>query len=419
MRFLYTTNPLRRGWTETIYPLAQFFLRIPSQIPWADYEYVGSTTVDVDVFEDENNGSSISTPTTLRENNRSDENLNAIVAAALSNGRHITVQPQNIQNRYAAMFNYKELSVRARCHRIPYELFGGSVCELYDRHIQGNRFGIKLHDTTDPTGDMDILMKDLDIQLTHPEEIEPAERNSSKSIPMQNRLTYELSPVYEHYTRWIFNHVVDLVRPLTRQLSGPHFFPKEQAGNSELLDADLLEQVGNLLVSRAITNGMIKIQCGVGVNTPDGPIQDHLFEFVFSIHDLSVNDTTNHTYPPEMASAYSLPVQFSGQRFNLFVQDPVTLLNGQAKGFVDRVRLRTNERYKHKLYNHYGRILFCLQLLIWAHVEDIPPIFYRREFFPYMNHILDDNLLDLVPSPCYEPCKKNMIQQLYRLILSL
>ena len=54
MRFIYTTNPLRRGWTETIYPLAQFFLRIPSQIPWSDYEYEGPTSVDIEVL-DENN----------------------------------------------------------------------------------------------------------------------------------------------------------------------------------------------------------------------------------------------------------------------------------------------------------------------------------------------------------------------------
>jgi hypothetical protein len=424
LRFLYTTNPRRVGWTEVIYPLAQFFLRIPSQIPWADYEYVGSTIVDVDVLDEaNNNASSWSTPTTLRENRSNTENNavnTAVNTAVLGNTAVRTVQPQNAANAYAEMFHYKELSVRARCHRVPYELFGGSVCELYNRKVQESRFNfVKLHDTTDPTGDMDILMNPLNIELTHPNEIEPAEQNSIKSVAVRNRITGELSPVYEHFTRWIIGHINRLLEPISRQVQGPDFFQKQQAGNAELLDADILEHVGNFLVTRAITRNMLKIQCGLGVNTLDGPIADHVFELIFGLSDLSINDTTHRTYPPEMASTYSIPLTFGPNRFNLFVQDPVTLLNGQAKGFVDRIQLRNSAEYKHKLYNHYGRILFCLQLLIWAHVEDIGPSFYRRDFFPYLNEILETGLLDLVPSPCYEPCKKNMIEQVYLMALRL
>ncbi len=434
LRFIYTTNPRRVGWTEVIYPLAQFFLRIPSQIPWADYEYVGPTTVDVDVLDansnTNNNASSWSTPTTLRENrsnsgnnnagNNNAGNNNAGNNQGLGNTAVITVQPENAANAYAAMFNYKELSVRARCHRVPYELFGGSVCELYDRQVQQSAFNfVKLHDTTDPTGDMDILMNPLNIQLTHPEEIEPAERNSVKSVAVRNRLTEELSPVYDHFTRWIIGHITRLLRPIARQVEGPDFFQKQQAGNAELLDADILEHVGNFLVTRAVTRNMLKIQCGLGVNTLDGPIGDHVFELIIGLGDLAIDDSTHRTYPPEMASTYSMPVVFGPNRFNLFVQDPVTLLNGQAKGFVDRIALRNSAEYKHKLYNHYGRILFCIQLLIWAHVQAIGPTFYRRDFFPYLNEILDTGLLDLVPSPCYEPCKKNMIEQVYLMALRL
>jgi len=415
MRFLYSTNPLRRGWTETIYPLAQFFLQIPSQIPWEDYEYVGPTTVDLTKINIHD--------TTNILNARAQENsLQRIVNAALEFPREESAHTANlrtIKNQYAAMFNYKELSVRARCHEKPYQLFGGSVCELYDRFIEGNRLGIKLRDTTDPTGDMDILMSVLDVELTHPPEIEPAERDTVKSVAMVNSLTNRLSPVYDHFTQWILEHVKRLLEPIARQTNGPHFFRKEQAGNGELLDADILDYVGNFLVSRAITNGMIKIQCGIGVNTVEGPIADHVFEFVFSIHDIFIEDTTLRTRPPQMDSIYSLPVTFGANHFNLFVQDPVTLLNGQAKGFVDRIELRTNPKYKHKLYNHYGRIIFCLQLLIEAHLRGIPPIVYKTTYFPYLNQILDENLLDLVPSPCFEPCKKNMIQQLYDIVLSL
>jgi hypothetical protein len=428
LRFIYTTNPRRVGWTEVIYPLAQFFLRIPSQIPWADYEYVGPTTVDVDVLDsnsntNNNNATSWSTPTTLRENRSNAGNNNVGNNGGLANTQIITVEPQNVvnaANAYAAMFNYKELSIRARCHPVPYELFGGSVCELYDRQVQQSRFNfVKLHDTTDPTGDMDILMNPLNIQLTHPDEIEPAERNSVKSVAVQNRLTGELSPVYDHFTRWIIGHITRLLRPIARQVEGPDFFQKQQAGNAELAQADILEHVGNFLVSRAVTRNMLKIQCGLGVNTLDGPIGDHVFELIIGLGDLAIDDTTHRTYPPEMASTYSMPVVFGPNRFNLFVQDPVTLLNGQAKGFIDRVALRNSAEYKHKLYNHYGRILFCIQLLIWAHVENIGPRFYRRSFFPYLDEILDRGLLDLVPSPCYEPCKKNMIEQVYLMALRL
>ena len=493
MRFIYTTNPLRRGWTETIYPLAQFFLQIPSQIPWGDYEYVGPTSVDVEVFDENNNSSSI--PTTLRNNLSENENnnhapgfnamampplgvpvpvpgasrpevsglgtsasipdlnnnalrlqalanrsaLEANMAAygsrpvgsapisgaplVVGNARFITVNPAHVVapavNPLAAYYNYKELSVRARCHRVPYELFGGSVCELYDRFIEGNRLGIKLHDSTDPTGDMDILMKDLDVELTHPDEIEPADRDSIKSVAIVNRVTNAITPLFDHYTRWIIHHIVRLLKPIVKKTSGPHFFPKQQARNAELVDADILERVGNFLVTRAITRGMLKIQCGIGVNTPDGPIEDHVFELIFSIHELKIDDTTNHTYPPEMASTYSLPVSFGPNRFNLFVQDPVTLVNGQAKGFIDRLALRSMPDYKHKLYNHYGRLVFGLQLLLEAHMRGIPPVFYKRSYFPYLNRILDDDLFDLIPSPCYEPCKKNMIKGFYSLVLGL
>lgn len=412
MRFIYTTNPLRRGWTETMYPLAQFFLQIPSQIPWNEYEYVGSTTVDLSIINLNRTGNDGISPASLER----------IVNAALANSqvRPVPTQPvPSFENRYARMFNYKELSVRARCVRVPYELFGGSVCELYNRHIQGNRLGINLHDTTDPTGDMDILMKDLDIELTHPEEIEPAEQASVQSILIENVRTHRLSPVYDHYTRWIVNHILRLLEPISRQTNGPMFFRKEQAGNIELGDADILEYVGNFLVTRAITNNMLKIQCGIGVNTEEGPVQDHIFELVFSLRDLLIDEDTHRTYPPEMAATYSLPVSFGSQRFHLFVQDPVSLLNGQSKGFVDRISLRTRPGFTHKLYNHYGRIIFCLQLLIWAHIEGIGPRTYRREFFPYFNSILDDHLLDLVPSPCYEPCKKNMIEAMYRIVLEV
>jgi hypothetical protein len=423
LRFKYTTNPRRIGWTEVIYPIAQLFLRIPSQIPWADYEFVGTSTVDVYVFDENNsnannNSSSVSTPTTLR-NNRSQGN-NSLNNEGLANTAVITVQPQNAANRYAEMFNYKELSVRARCHRVPYELFGGSVCELYDRQVQQSRFNfVKLHDSVDPTGDMDILMNPLNIELTHPNEIEPAERNSVKSVVVRNRLTEEISPLYDHFTRWIIGHVTRLLRPIARLVEGPDFFQKQQAGNAELVDADILENTGNFLVTRAFTNNMLKIQCGIGVNTLDGPIADHVFEFIIGVSDLAIDDTTNSTYVPNMDSTYSMPVVFGPNRFNLFVQDPVTLLNGQAKGFLDRIRLRRSAEYKHKLYNHYGRIIFCVQLLIWAHVEHIGPTFYRRDFFPYLNDILDNGLLDVVPSPCYEPCKKNMIQQIYSMALGL
>jgi hypothetical protein len=412
MRFIYTTNPLRRGWTETMYPLAQFFLRIPSQIPWNEYEYIGPTTVDltnIDIHSKANRQNFLS----------NQQSLERIVNAALEFPQPVSGNGPSLQNQYAAMFNYKELSVRARCHRIPYELFGGAVCELYDRFIQGNRLGIKLHETTDPTGDMDILMKSLDIELTHPEEIEPAERASLKSVVLENKLTNTLSPVYDHYTRWILNHVLRLLEPIVQHTNGPHFFRKGQAGNAELFDADILEYVGNFLVSRAITRGMIKIQCGIGVNTPEGPIADHIFEFVFPIQDIAVNDATYRTSPPEMAATYSLPVVFGPTRFSLFVQDPVTLLNGQAKGFIDRIELRTNPQFIHKLHNHYGRILFCLQLLLEAHLRGIRPTIYKRNYFPYLNEILYDNLLDRVPSPCYEPCKKKMIEDLYQLVLDL
>lgn len=404
LKFRYTTNPLRAGWTEAIYPLAPFFLQIPAKIPWSSYVYEGPTQISLMDLD-------APLPKLLSLNNNDNNNKN-------KNKRKQTRVNVNTNINSNVLRSY---SVKATPNVIPYSIFGGSACELYNNITRNSSFKIDdLHKTTDPTGDMDVQLVKLNIELLYPQEIEPVEKDFVRSVMMYDSKKGNLSAVYDHYTSWLFDRIVELVTPISKQLPSPEFFPKVTQGNSELVNADKIQQVGNLLVTRGVTNNMIKIQCGVGVNTPSGPIQDHIFEFVYAIDNIvKLDEDTNKTPDNLQLNIYKMTVSVGGKQFTLFVQDPVTLLNGQTKGFVDRIHLRNNVAIAHKLYNHYGRIVFCLQLLLWARVQGIPPSKYSKDFFPYLNRILDEGLLDLTPSPCPKGCDKKFITDLYEMILTI
>ena len=390
LKFKYTKNPLRVGWTEAIYPLAPLFLQLPAAIPWHTYSFNGTSTVEI---EDLGNNTYVNTATLFAKNNNN-------------------INENTLKKKYESIFNYKNIPIKATTNTIPYVIFGGSACELYNSLVyKKSSLNIDLHKTTDPTGDMDIQMVPLTVSY---ENTEQKYKDEDINVLMYNDLKNELSPLYDNYTRWIVEQLKPLLEPLAKQMNSPEFFPKEQAGNAELKTADILIPIGNLLLSRSVIKGMIKIQCGVGVKTSDGPVQDHIFEMVFII-----NNTEKVNNPAEILSAYKLPLHIGTKSIPLWVQDPITLLNSQAAALVQRIMYREKNEKIHKLYNHYGRMVFCLELLIWAHINQIPPVHYKKIYFPDLNELLESGILESEPSPCFPKCDIEYIKNVYDMILTL
>jgi len=418
LRFRYTKDPKRVTWTEGVYPFSGMLIGLPSRIPWASYSYRGPSWVQYPALSgwSENEQRQIAELEALVNA----EGVNAALAAAAARGNGNGEEAkQNNNNEPREMTPEEEAEllrlgleiegihikeVQAKCVAQPYVYFGGAACELYSARFS-REGGPKLHDNVDPTGDLDISVRPLETTLIGEETAE--ESGTKRIFTMVDETKTTLSPLYEHFSHWIFDRLVELLRPLESSFSGPEFFPKTSSNlNIELIFADLTEQIGNILVTRAITRNMIKIQCGIGVQNQGVSKMDHFCEFIISLDNKFMEVGAEKKYIPYARDIFTIenvPVPGSPP---LFVEGPYALLNHQAKGFNDRIKLRDGSSV-HKLYNHYERMIFALNLCVFLAERGVIPS--GREVGRLMPQLiialLNGNFFYENPPPCYGRCE--------------
>jgi hypothetical protein len=213
-----------------LYPFGAQFLQILKEIPWKDYIFEGST--DILIEED------------------SEENNNTKVKANIGMGEE----------------TYKKTTTqgKATLQEIPYILFGGLGCELYNRKYKTNIL-------LEPTADIDCrLALPFFTDFVH-DEVTPYMYDDS------------YTPLIKHYTQWLFNCLCDCLEKYTSIIEEFPFSKAEKEDNYETKEADLVRNIGNFLVSRIYIPDKlgvptIKIQVSVAVGT----ITYHVLEFILT-----------------------------------------------------------------------------------------------------------------------------------------
>jgi hypothetical protein len=313
LRFRYTTNPERVAWTEELYPYSSQIASLPGRIPWNEYSYSGTATVyKLGIKED----------------------------------------------------IFREITIEAKASKNPYSIFGGAACELYNAKFK-KKGGPNLHETVDPTADVDILIHNPSILLQNETEIIEGQIDIVNFN--MNTNTFTISPIYDDYTHWIFNQVVENLPPIAAQMHSPQFVAPKEEIISKLENVDLQARVGNILITREKDMNMrvIRIQCITTVQTKEGlQVTDHFCELLVDIYS-RINlpnkhpDITNTMiYKLEDIPGISVPY--------LFVESPGYLLSNQRTAFITRKKiLQDMPEKKDKIRNHYGRIIYLLNLIFF------------------------------------------------------
>jgi len=298
LRFRYTTDPKRIAWIEALYPYSSQIASIPGRIPWNKYSYYGKTVLNV-----------------------------------VSTGREIFKQ------------------VKATANEVPYIIGGGAACELYNAEFK-KLGGPNLHETVDPTADLDVFLQEPSISI---ENFSDKLMYSKLSEVYKNTTT--LSPLFEHYTRWVFDQLVNILRAFASQMSSPRFLVPTEESISKIVchKVDLQTQVGNIIILRQTPDPMlddyIKIQCITTVQTKEGlQVTDHFCEFLFP----DAIDLTPEKPEILVHSIEGIP----GIPVPLLVEIPPMLMMDQKNAFD----VRKQYKDKTKAKNHHGRLIFLYKL---------------------------------------------------------
>jgi hypothetical protein len=389
LKFRYTRNPGRAAWTEALYPLGPEFFRLINSIPWNTYEYNGPTEASI-----------------------------------------VTLTELNWETKYDIAWS-GDVTVKAKPISMPYSVLGGAACEIYNLHFKGAGFP-NLYDTTDPTGDIDCRLARLDIEATPPQN-QPVQNNQKLILyeiaPGNN--PYQCSKVYDDYSRWLFNQVCEKLRRLQPFVSDTtKFAPKTKEGNNEMAHADLEQSVGNFLVTRARVSNMIKVQVGLGVRYNGGIKQEHCIEFILPINE-TIDDLAhqagkiehNYIMDNHRINRISDVLPFG---INLVKIKPLIL--SQADALVNRGKemyktaaearnageLNSFLRdYGHKSYNHYGRLVYLLRLLLHLINTNQHPQVAKADFYLVERDLLERSGLNTKNIPvCFPRCDFNLLRQL-------
>lgn len=285
----YTKSMKRKTFTLALYNLGSLVLSKIKEIPWKEYTYTGPETCIIPEEE---------------------YNLNNI------SGQEFPC------------------SIIAKANDIPYYVFGGAACELFNRKYKYDKDSPNLHKTTDLTADIDILV----IAPSFKVEDDDAYADEAMLKLIKNE---SYTPLSDHYTRWLFEKAVELAQKLA-----PHFntyLPsKEDLSESE--DIDLYKEVGPILVSRFYYGNMIKIQ----LTTKIGEYATHFLEFILPT-DMLIEQ-----------NAYVNKASLTDID-GILVQNIYAVMMSQIKALQARINIP--EEYRHKLLNHYGRLIYLSKLL--------------------------------------------------------
>jgi hypothetical protein len=294
-KYRYTKNLPRESWTTAVYPYGLEIVNLVTKIRWSTYEFVGDTYVEYMNEETENEG------------------------------------------------NIVEMKrVRAVLSDTPYQFFGGGACELYAKAFPE---AADIHRTVDPTSDLDIRIEPPILKVI-------GAKTNFDSYPM--KLGDDYTPIAEHYSNWLFDEVVNVFRG-ANIFNSPKFLPPLRENTSETSESDRNETLGNILVSRIMGSGMIKIQ----LTTKANGIADHFLEFVLPVN----NSVTRYSYIDKPYFIGQVPVV---PPLKLFVEQAQGIQN-RLTGFPGTLNNLQHERYIHKFYNHCGRMIYLAKLMLYLH----------------------------------------------------
>ena len=318
-------------------------------------------------------------------------------------------------------------NVTATCFNIPYTVFGGAGCEVYNLHYTQPGTP-RLHETTDPTGDIDCTLQPLVVQPSFTEE--DKEGRIVNGMMYDSLFFYPIirgagySSMYDHYTRWIFDQVCQKVELLQEQASGPLFAPKQREGDPETENADIYRQIGNFLVSRTTTGQLVKIQIGLAVKYGENQTKsDHIVEFILDA-PTEISDLVEKNDPTKSLQVNRIEPISRDLPFGLFVTKVEELIVNQAEAYASRAEdaltqtnserdalLNYRRQLGHKYLNHYGRLVYLLKLLKYLNVTNNKPFL---GIFHSITKILGSRKITNAPiDMCWPTCNDfSVIRQL-------
>lgn len=323
IKYIYTRNESRGEWIDTIYPYSKTILSTLPKINWSSFRYDGNFILEV---------------TDISENN---------------NSTKFSIKPRNensiIQHDIQGKLNYMVSA--------PYEIFGGAACEIW-----GTKYPeIPIRDYVDITGDIDV---NVSLPIFIPDK-KYGNDYEFKYIDAKPLMLYEdkYTPYGNAFTLWLFNEVVRVFTEIA-----PVFNTKELAApgideDSETAISDLNKTIGNLLITRIISENrdMIKIQVSTKV-LPN--IVNHIIEFIV------LKDGTF-----QAKTKYVINDVYVQSIYNLLL-DQAEGLSGRIMGmrsgvYNDPIGAPTIENYPHlyKFDNHCARLIYLAKLM--KHTEGI------------------------------------------------
>jgi len=318
IHYKYTKN-LRRGqWVDTIYPYGQTLVSILPRIGWRDFRYTGPMIIQTDGNEDR----------------------------VADNKRVFSIRTTETSPKI-----YKTNGHCVPPTAAPYEVFGGAACELWGKKIPE----IAIHKYIDITGDIDVKVS---LPTVVPDDVALRTLISlGGDDAVKPLMVYEdaYTPYGDAYTHWLFDEIVAEVGRIAPQFNIKELRLPQRDENYETALGDLHAAVGNLLITRLLTENrsMIKIQISTTA-LPD--ITNHIVEFIVS-PDGSFRSNTKFTVD------------------GIYVQGPIELLQGQVKGLTDRadgIKNTSKERHLaaienypsfYKFDNHCARLIYIASLM--------------------------------------------------------
>jgi hypothetical protein len=321
LRFRYTDQLQRGEWIDALYPLSLMVLQQLKQIDWSTYQFEGETLVKV---------------TQEEENNKAHN--------------------PNLLQTYETIASVTASSSPPK--RIPYHIFGGSACEIWNQAYPeaGN-----LHETTDPTADIDIFVENPYCSVKG----EYADNSHLLYIDKTGNYT----ALGDSYTKWIFELFVTFATNIAPHFSSTIFILPDRSETPETSIADMEQTIGPILVTRSqSTKNNIKIQLSTKLQSG---IVDHFLECLVDKNEFEQKKQT---------------LRGTMLKNGLIVQPVRELFSGQLKGVRDRINIAYPTVYK--LINHYGRLVYLAKLHEYTVRMKIQPdegTYYYKQFIDFIN----------------------------------
>ncbi len=358
--FKYTQSQDRILWTKNVFPIGHYIADAVMKIPWKKYSYQGSCNLwkdNVDV-EESNSYTTFTrkagTPTYVKET----------------------------------------IPLFAKYESSPgFYFFGGSVYELMNTLYRNEADLPDLHSYVDPTGDLDIIVipptfnttDEYDLEeykvyffeslqpSTNASNIEPQETqgcvDQSKNYNAGNRVVHEVvtrdsrryNNFLDHFTSWIMDQFATNIKNMKKGTLFSSLFgntvPFNLENDAEGRFADSVICIDNIKIVRSFLPYMSKIKIQLIAKFTGMTRSDHICEFLIHVPN-NVDDYMGslNQYTKNHDSDYLI---LKGIPMSNFKE----LINGNMDAMKNRFGFYKDPKYRHKFYNHVGRMLYLQKFL--------------------------------------------------------